>query len=317
MVLFFCVALLQTRYIGSMIRVSTDKRPVLTHGRLLIIIAFLWLALVWPVGPAMGQGMVESCELANKDITESSGLAFSTRRPDILWTHNDSGGGPFLYAFDLNCRNRGVFELKGVRAWDWEDLAAVKINGQSYLLIADTGDNAQHKKAYAIHMVKEPVLSDSKPVKPVDIRVYKTIQFRYQDKSHNCEAIAVDPTDKSIFLITKSNGLNGQLYFLPVSEQSPDRVNTAYRITTFFSTPVTAMDISRDGKRAVVITYGDGFEFQREDGETWSKAFQNKPKVIALPHRRQGESVCYGPDSKSIYLTSEKRPTPLWVIDRK
>jgi hypothetical protein len=33
-----------------------------------------------------------------------------------------------------------------------------------------------------------------------------------------------------------------------------------------------------------------------------------------MPLRRQGESICYGPDGRSLYLTSEKLPTPLIEI---
>jgi hypothetical protein len=33
-----------------------------------------------------------------------------------------------------------------------------------------------------------------------------------------------------------------------------------------------------------------------------------------MPRRRQGESICYGPDGKTLYLTSEQLPTPLWEV---
>jgi hypothetical protein len=33
-----------------------------------------------------------------------------------------------------------------------------------------------------------------------------------------------------------------------------------------------------------------------------------------MPQRRQGETVCYGPDGKTLYLTSEFAPTPLFEV---
>jgi len=34
-------------------------------------------------------------------LIESSGVAVSHTYPGVLWTHNDSGDGPYLYATDL------------------------------------------------------------------------------------------------------------------------------------------------------------------------------------------------------------------------
>src|SRR6266568_6264490 len=34
-------------------------------------------------------------------LVESSGVAVSRAYPGVLWTHNDSGDGPYLYATDL------------------------------------------------------------------------------------------------------------------------------------------------------------------------------------------------------------------------
>src|SRR5215207_9736579 len=55
---------------------------------------------------------------------ESSGLAISRRSPDILWTHDDSGGAPVLYAVDTSGRKRGSLRVRGVKNEDWEDMAS-------------------------------------------------------------------------------------------------------------------------------------------------------------------------------------------------
>ncbi|MEO8498079.1 MAG: hypothetical protein ABI614_23685, partial [Planctomycetota bacterium] len=57
--------------------------------------------------------------LANADILESSGLAASLDTPNLLWTHNDSGDGPRLFAFDESGRDRGVISLTGIKIDDW------------------------------------------------------------------------------------------------------------------------------------------------------------------------------------------------------
>src|SRR5467141_1797430 len=42
-------------------------------------------------------------------LVESSGVAVSRAYPGVLWTHNDSGDGPYLYATDVRGTNRGAF----------------------------------------------------------------------------------------------------------------------------------------------------------------------------------------------------------------
>ena len=74
------------------------------------------------------------------------------------------------------------------------------------------------------------------------------------------------------------------------------------------------MDVSPDGRRAVVLSYGDAYEYFRRPEEDWAAAFARGPRLLPMPERQQGEAIGYGADGRSLYLTSEKRPTPLWVV---
>ena len=47
-------------------------------------------------------------KIASSEITESSGLAVSKCQANVFWTHNDSGDGPFLYAFDPSGKKLGT-----------------------------------------------------------------------------------------------------------------------------------------------------------------------------------------------------------------
>ena len=75
--------------------------------------------------------------------------------------------------------------------------------------------------------------------------------------------------------------------------------------------------LSADGRRAIVVTYGPAYEFTRREGESWAKTFARGGRRLNMPLRSQGESICYGPDGKTLYLTSERLPTPLWQISPK
>jgi hypothetical protein len=63
-----------------------------------------------------------------------------------------------------------------------------------------------------------------------------------------------------------------------------------------------------------VLTYGDAMEFTRQAEETWAQGFARPGRPVRMPPRRQGESICYGPDGRTLYLTGEQRPTPLLQV---
>ncbi len=61
----------------------------------------------------------------SKEIHESSGLARSRKVERLLWTHNDSGDGPRLFAFDADGRVHAVVDVTNVESVDWKICAAL------------------------------------------------------------------------------------------------------------------------------------------------------------------------------------------------
>jgi hypothetical protein len=287
--------------------------------------------------------------IACEQLDELSGMAASRRLPGIFWAHNDSGDDPRLYLLDLAGRDLGSVLVEGVRNFDWEDIASFDAEGKHYILIADTGNNGLNAAVHMIHVVEEPVYDPKrgpaalavKSVPPV-----RTIYFSFEDDYRNCEAVAIDATDKTILLISKERSKTCHVYALPwpaadgavaevkktpvdkkptvdkkpalakalALEPGPPRALVARVIGEIRLRQVTGMDISPDGRRAAVVTYGDAYEFVRRPGQSWKEAFARPPRLIEVPPRAQGESICYGLDGRTLYLSSEKRPTPLIEI---
>src|SRR5512134_1710243 len=82
-------------------------------------------------------------------LRESSGLALSKTQPGVIWSHNDSGDTPTLYAIDLKARLLATVMVDNAVAQDWEDIAAGPCplgEGGSCLYIADTGNNGLERK---------------------------------------------------------------------------------------------------------------------------------------------------------------------------
>jgi hypothetical protein len=75
--------------------------------------------------------------LKSPAITEASGIAVSPSNPDFLWIINDSGGTADIHLVGTDGSDRGKLGLKDTKNIDWEDIASFKLDGKSYLLVAD------------------------------------------------------------------------------------------------------------------------------------------------------------------------------------
>lgn len=245
--------------------------------------------------------------LENEDVLESSGLAASYRTPGVFWTHNDSGDGARIYSIDERGRHLGDCKIKGAKAVDWEDIASFEQGEQSWLVLCDVGDNAKRRKTVRLDFVHEPAPAAK------SAKVKMTVKYRYDLGPRDCEAVAVDPHTKTILIVAKS--LAPPFVFrLPLPDESPAETLVAKRIGQISVPLVTGMDISHDGRRAVLSTYGDACDFVRQPDETWQIALRRPARQLKTPQLRQGEAICFGHKSYSLYLTSERLPTPLWKL---
>ncbi|MCY2930658.1 MAG: hypothetical protein NTV86_14405 [Planctomycetota bacterium] len=263
--------------------------------------------------PIAYEGGKEIARLANPAITESSGLAASRLAEGVFWTHNDSGDSPRLFAFNRKGEDLGAYPVHGATAVDWEDMAAFSLGKQHYLLIADVGDNFAARKSCTLYFLAEPLVK-ARPAKPAALPVAIRMDFSYEDGPRNCESAAVDPVRKEILLVSKTGGNSCKAYLLPLPRQNLVKNAVARAVGTLTIPTATAMDVAPDGLRAIVLTYGDAYEYSRAATEDWKAAFARAPRKIAMPPRAQGESICYGLDGRTLYLTSEQAPSPLLQV---
>lgn len=274
---------------------------------------------------------VQSGQIQNPAIDESSGLAASRRDPDVLWTFNDSGGKPMIFAMGTNGDDLGSFRIEGAKNRDWEDMAAFSRDGVPYLLIADVGDNRGVWDYVALYVVREPAIQKPAPPEPRVVPLAWTVRFQYEDGPRDCEAVAVDEGAGRILLVTKRDA-PPRLYTLPLAPND-DGIRIAWNAGAVAGIPspnfvekgansllggyadwVTAMDVSKDDARALILTYKHAYLFDRRPEEPWDAAFRRPPKAIDLPPLSQAEGACFGSDGASIYVSSEKRPAPLLKI---
>ena len=209
---------------------------------------------------------------------------------------------------DISGATAGVCDVNGADAIDWEDMASYSKEGKPYLLVADTGDNGRRRKKYQLYRIPERH-PDQAP-----LAVDQTVHFKFDKGPCDCEAIAYDATLDQVILIDKGWSLRCRVFTLDWPVKATKKTQLAKQVAVLKIAGITGMDISPDGRRAIVLTYGPAYEFVRDADETWKRAFARPGREIRMPVRRQGEAICYGADGKMLFVTSEKLPTPLFRL---
>ncbi|MDP3071756.1 MAG: hypothetical protein Q8N18_15805 [Opitutaceae bacterium] len=280
------------------------------------------MSLLPAAEPPSFAGPVVAGQLEAPPKLETSGLAASRRNPGLLWTHDDSGGAATLYAVTAEGRRLGALHLRGVKNEDWEDLAACELDGQAVIVVGDTGDNDAKRPTIALHFVAEPALAELKPDTELRARPLRTLTVRYEDGPRDCEAMAVDVTERAIYLLTKRDE-PPRLYRVPLD--APDgELAVARRVGAVPHLPllsaaqrvakgylgrrrgeVTALDFAPDGSAALVLTYGDLLLFPRRAGEAWAEALARPPVRLREPALVQAEAACFSADGRQLFVAAE------------
>ncbi len=279
--------------------------------------------------PAPRSRLIVAGQLESDELVEASGIARSQRNPDLLWSMNDSGSKARLYALDTSGFHRGRVKLDGVKNRDWEDLASFTVDSTPYLLVADTGNNDAERDTMSLHVLLEPDLTedDKLTVEPA-----WTVRFRYPDGRRDVEAVLVDAANGRVFLLSKRDW-PPVLYEVPLFPPSGDTV-VAKRLGTIETLPEpsrqdrehamftkewhwqpTAMDISPDGRLAVILTYRGVYLYRLDPGRSLYESLSGQAYGFGLGNFREAESAAFSADGHSIFVTLEGRHAPLLRID--
>jgi hypothetical protein len=192
----------------------------------------------------------------NPRLAESSGVATSRRQPGVLWTLNDSGNEPWIFATDTLGRDLGTFRVTDADNNDWEAIALGPCGRRECLYIADTGDNAESRGEVRIYRVPEPTL-------PAGFRAIpppETLELRYPDGPRDVEAAFV-AGDGTVFLISKGRDGTARAYRVPArawTEGDPvvaEPLGGLQIETGGFGNRVTDAALSPSGDRVAIRTY--------------------------------------------------------------
>jgi hypothetical protein len=268
-------------------------------------------------GPSPFGGPVSTGVVQHAPLREASGLVASRRHPGVLWSHNDSGDGPRLFALTTSGEHLGVFTLDGADARDWEDLAIGPGPelGVDYLYAGDIGDNESQRELTHVYRVAEPAVDvDQVPVNTALTGV-STITLRYPDGPSDAETLLVDPLTSDLYVITKRS--TEVAFYRATAPQSTTEVIVMERAGTLSLARVPLApaagqgavggDIAPSGLEVLLKTYVEVYYWKRASGA--ESLFAHRSVTLPYVPEPQGEAIGWAADGSGYFTLSEEAPS--------
>jgi hypothetical protein len=266
--------------------------------------------------------------IRSRDLPENSAAAMSHTQPGVLFTINDSGNDPVLFALDTTGALRGEWRIRGAKNVDWESAAVGPCQPgtlPSCVYIGDTGDNEALHSMRSIYRVNEPAATSARIIGSLPA---ERLDYAYPDGPRDVEAMYVAPNG-DLFLISKRPSTdaagrlrNALVYRLAAQRWGAGGRVTAERVDSLDIVPgsaplrtITDAALSPDGRHLAVRTYMQLYVFAT-DSATGRVDHAVAPSVCNLVSvdEAQGEGVTWADSKGRLVLTSEGRDSPLDLV---
>jgi hypothetical protein len=211
----------------------------------------------------------------------------------------------------------GEYELTGATATDWEDIAVGPNGDQTFVFLADIGDNAARtgngtpRDEIQVYRVAEPsvALGQSPAVESLDD--WQVLRFTYPDAPHDAETLFVDPISQDLFFVTKEADGNARV-FRAAADTPADTPTELEEVASYsidgngMAIQVSAGDISPSGDRILLRTYEAIYLWQRPAGQSVAASFDQEPVTLPSPTEPQGEALTFASDGRAWLSAGEQ-----------
>ena len=235
-----------------------------------------------------------------KVINETSGLEIIN---EVFVTHNDSGGEPSLYFFNLNGEIIDSIKLDEESFWqiyniDWEDVTA----DENYIFIADTGNNFGNRDNLNIIKVK---INDYSIDGKINV-AYKDQETFIPRPKHKYDAEALFLIENKIAVLSKDrSNLFTDLYL--IDKESSSRQVLESKITYDVNSLITGGDYNQELRLLALVSYnskGSQYLILFEDFSL-ENLEENKFRKIKIPIEKAQIEAIKIIDKTTFWITSE------------
>lgn len=237
-------------------------------------------------------------------LDEISGIIPSINNLGMFWVHNDSGDEAKVYLIDSAANLMCTYQLDGVEAKDIEDIAWVELDGKSYVVLADIGDNLAKRTQISLYIFPEPVLKLGVTDDSISRSTISTKHLKYPGKARDAEAIFIDPLDKQFYLVSKRE-LRSILYSAEIFKENKDTYILKPNLSFPF-TFITTADISPKRDAVVMKNLTSIFYWPLANKAPLVEALRKQPLPIPYEPEPQGEAISFDRKSDGIFTISER-----------
>ncbi len=244
-----------------------------------------------------------------KRLTENSGIVSFNN--SSAWLVEDGGNKNEIYEVNFKGEIVKKLSVKKGENIDWEDLTKDNFDN---VYIGDIGNNENKRKNLVIYKIPNPQVEKGNKIKSEAISFYYPEQTKFPPKKKNLyyDAEALFYQNENLYIITKNraNPFNGEalVYKIPAKKgkHAAQLIDTFNMCSDWNYCQITSADISPDGKKLVLLSYGRLFVITNFTGEKFSKG---KMETIDLQTTNQLESVCFIDNNKLLLSDEKKGPT--------
>ena len=251
--------------------------------------------------------------VADLEVTEASGVVESRDREGVLWTHNDAGHGPTLYALSREGTALGRYTVDGAPDGDWEDLAIGRDpdTDEPVLYVGDIGDNNSERDEIRVWVVPEPEVSTDQLFEELTVEAAEVVLDYPAGGALNAEILLVDPLTQDLYVVTKDYAGPTGVFRKAAPHTDGERATMEqvaelhFGEEPFIGGATTGGGVREDGLYTVIRTYGTEAYVFRRDGTAFADAFAGEPCTVVVPDERQGEAIDFTADGTALVSISE------------